>query len=118
MRTNHGYEIGDLIYCNWGYDQTNIDFYEVVSHTKSTITLRPVAVILAPGYAPPTDGPAYSEPVVPAPGQFTGKPIRKRPRGRKGGGDFGSGSVKIFSFANGYPWDGKPKHRTAAPFGH
>lgn len=26
---------GDIVYCTWGYDQTNVDFYEVLSLTPS-----------------------------------------------------------------------------------
>lgn len=32
--------VGDYIVVSWGYDQTNIDFYEVVSLTKSGKSIR------------------------------------------------------------------------------
>jgi hypothetical protein len=35
-------EAGDVFYCSWGYDQTNIDFYEVVRVTKTRAELRPI----------------------------------------------------------------------------
>jgi hypothetical protein len=34
---------GDIVYHSWGYDQTNIDFYQIVRETKSTVILRPIA---------------------------------------------------------------------------
>lgn len=36
----HDIKIGDIFYNSWGYDQTNIDFYQVISTTAKTITLR------------------------------------------------------------------------------
>lgn len=36
-------EVGDLFYNSWGYDQTNIDFYQVIEKTKSTFTIREIA---------------------------------------------------------------------------
>ena len=32
--------VGDLFYSSWGYDQTNIDFYEVVAMKGITVTVR------------------------------------------------------------------------------
>lgn len=28
--TAHGLSVGDILFSSWGYDQTNVDFYEVV----------------------------------------------------------------------------------------
>ena len=36
----HNYKVGDIIYNTWGYEQTNVDFYQVVAVTKSTIKIR------------------------------------------------------------------------------
>jgi hypothetical protein len=38
----HNIKIGDIFYNSWGYDQTNIDFYQVVKTTAKTITLRQI----------------------------------------------------------------------------
>jgi len=38
----HTLKVGDIVYNSWGYEQTNIDFYEVVSTTKCTVRLRAV----------------------------------------------------------------------------
>jgi hypothetical protein len=32
--------VGTIVYNSWGYEQTNIDFYEVMSATKHFVTLR------------------------------------------------------------------------------
>jgi len=36
----HNIKPGDIFYNSWGYEQTNIDFYQVVATTAKTITLR------------------------------------------------------------------------------
>jgi hypothetical protein len=38
----HNIKPGDIFYNSWGYEQTNIDFYQVVKTTAKTITLRQV----------------------------------------------------------------------------
>ena len=37
----HGLKVGDIFRCSWGYDQTNIDYYEVVAlHGKAVDILE------------------------------------------------------------------------------
>jgi len=36
----HTLKIGDILSASWGYDQTNIDFFEVVATTEKTVTVR------------------------------------------------------------------------------
>jgi hypothetical protein len=38
----HNIKPGDIFYNSWGYDQTNIDFYQVIKTTAKTITLRKI----------------------------------------------------------------------------
>lgn len=33
-------EVGDVLYASWGYDQTNIDFYQVVRISKASVWLQ------------------------------------------------------------------------------
>lgn len=35
-------KIGDVFACSWGYDQTNVDFYQVVKRSPKTVTLREI----------------------------------------------------------------------------
>jgi len=37
------FKVGDILYRTWGYDQTNVNFYEVVKTTKATVTVMEVA---------------------------------------------------------------------------
>lgn len=36
----HTLKVGDILGGSWGYDQTNIDFFEVVATTAKTVTVR------------------------------------------------------------------------------
>lgn len=40
--TTHGYEVGDIVYGSWGYDQTNVDYYLVVRTTRTKVELQPI----------------------------------------------------------------------------
>lgn len=40
---NHGFEVGQIVYDSWGYEQTNIDFYQIIAIKKQTVTLREVS---------------------------------------------------------------------------
>jgi hypothetical protein len=39
----HGAKVGDILVSLWGYDQTNVDFYEVTAVTRSTVVIRRIA---------------------------------------------------------------------------
>ena len=38
----HGVQIGDIFYTCWGYEQTNVDFYEVVAVTPKMAMVKPI----------------------------------------------------------------------------
>jgi hypothetical protein len=102
---NHPLQPGDILYSSWGYDQTNVDFYEVIGITKSMATIQMIEKrILAPGRG--------MDKVVPVPGMAhpRAKLLKKRVRP--------DGAVTISSYASAYPWDGKPKSQTSAGYGH
>ena len=100
----HSLEIGQILVSSWGYDQTNIDYYQVVAKTEKTVVIR--AISQAVDHSSQTQ-----DHVVAAKGQFVGEPMTKRvnPQGN---------SVRIASYAHAYPWDGKPDCQTAAGYGH
>lgn len=37
------FEVGTLLAYSWGYDQTNVDFYQVVEKKGMTVKIRPIA---------------------------------------------------------------------------
>lgn len=103
----HGLKDGDILYSSWGYDQTNINFYEVVGVVGKQVLIREVeskAVRHERG----------ADYVVPVPGRYTGAVLKKIPQ--KGYRD--QAYVKVTTSQNAYPWDGKPKYETAGGFGH
>lgn len=102
----HGLAEGDILYCSWGYDQTNIDFYQVVSVVGKAVVIREISKKTVRE----EQGADY---VAAVPGRFIGSPLRKMPQGSGG-----SVYVKINSHQNAYPWDGKPLYSTAMGWGH
>jgi hypothetical protein len=66
-------KVGTLLCNSWGYDQTNIDFYEVVNRSTSgaTVRLRKIAseTVKHTGY--------MSKDVKPCPGKFVGEAFKK-----------------------------------------
>jgi hypothetical protein len=104
----HGLQVGDVLYSSWGYDQTNIDWFQVVgAPTEKTVLIREIASKTArsTGY-----GQDY---VVPVPGKFVGPVMKKIPKG-----DGKYLSVKIDNVRTAWKWDGKPKQETSSGWGH
>lgn len=94
----HPLKVGDILYSSWGYDQTNIDFYQVTRVVGAhTVELRKIAGKDAGG------GNGYDRGnCVASPGQFIGEPFQKRANHE--------GTIAIASYANAYLWDGKPRY--------
>lgn len=115
-------KVGDILRCSWGYDQTNVDWYQVIAVTKASVKIRAIASklvedngsttlvapckgsFLDPGNTYKKDDPAY-----------TVKGATKRFRPAYDGDGY---SVKIESYSSAYLWDGKPAYETGAGYGH
>jgi hypothetical protein len=117
----HSLKIGDILYCSWGYDQTQVDYFKV-----SEIIGKRKIKIVGLGTNAESDG------------------IHDKATPHEGGGNHwtkkqyyceidkkwktknlelvkfanSNNSVKISSFAYAYLWDGKPKYQTNAYMGH
>lgn len=103
----HSLKVGDFLYSSWGYEMTNIDYYEVTKVIgKKTVEIREVYSTIVKGE---NDHFAYDN-VAPVAGEYKGKPMKKVVRE--------GNIVTIASYANAYPWDGTPKTRTNPMFGH
>ncbi len=107
-RAGHTLELGAILSTCWGYNMTNVEFYEVVElHGKTEVSLRRLAskVVEETGYLSGT--------VVPVPGEYVADalahmddaeaPIRKR---------VGPGNTcKMAHWGrHASPWNGKPAH--------
>lgn len=94
----HDYKAGEILVSSWGYDQTNVEFYEVTATTERTVTLRPIAQASVddPGEAPMTGK------TTARPGEFIGEPETFRPTS--------AGGFKLNSYKWARRWDGKPAY--------
>jgi hypothetical protein len=103
-----GVKVGDIFYSSWGYDQTNVEFYEVVRLTGASVVVREVAQQVERS-SPPQD---Y---VVPVPGDYIGPEMTKR---IQNGGPDGKHYFTVNSSASAWLWDGRPKYQTSFGWGH
>lgn len=95
----HDYQVGDIIEASWGWEQTNVDFYEVVAvPSPHSVTLREIGA--AVGHQDP-DGPMSCY-VVAVPHSFKGEPFIKRVS--VGGG------IRFESYKYGHKWDGREQY--------
>ena len=105
-----GVKVGDIFYSSWGYDQTNVDFYEVVGLTGASVKVREVAQerLSSDGYG--------SDQVVPVPGDYIGEVMTKRISDARHWS--GTASIKISQSTSAYLWDGTPRRQTSMGWGH
>lgn len=83
----HGLEVGDILSSSWGYDQTNVDYYQVTAIIgKQMVELREIAGKSKAQDVHFTDRGSC----VPDPDNFTGAPFRKMAR---------NGYVRLNSFS-------------------
>jgi hypothetical protein len=102
-------KVGSIFVCSWGYDQTNIDFYEVVAKSgKATVKVRRT-------YTTVVESRAYDCLVAPWPGQFYGDEILTK---RLRESSYGGVAFKVASYANAYLWDGRPRADNSGFGGH
>lgn len=96
----HTLKVGDLLKTSWGYDQTNVEFFEVVALVGvSMVEVREIADEReSTGWETGT--------ATPTPGVYVGKPFRRRVvNGRWSHSIRIEGDYRIAS-----QWDGKPAH--------
>lgn len=68
----HTLAIGDVLMSMWGYEQTNVDYYQVTElHGRTQVTLRQIA-------RRSEETASMQGDCVPAPGKFIGEPSRRR----------------------------------------
>lgn len=90
---------GDILYGSWGYDQTNVDFFEVVEVVGTqTVKIRELA-------QKTTETGWLTGNAVPVPGKYVGEPVLKRVSAGYQGDDV-VGSPKYGSL---WRYDGRPK---------
>lgn len=96
-------QVGDILYASWGYDQTNINFYQVTKLIgKTMVEVREINRKVVGGHS-------YEDDLMPIKDSFRGEPMRRSARGT---------GVSVSSCQWASPWDGKPKSQTALGYGH
>jgi hypothetical protein len=112
ITTERPVEVGDIFASSWGYDQTNVDFYEVVSVTPSGKSVRIVPIGKEVVYG---EGTAYTRvKAVPGSASPDAKPDTKRVRESSYGGLV----IKVASYANAWRIDpDEEKYETGWGYG-
>jgi hypothetical protein len=103
-------KVGDILYTSWGYDQTNVEFFQVVKTIgKRTVELVRVACTSS-------SRSDYTDDLMPIKDSFITEGYRSEENGtyRVKNGN----TVSFNSYKNGWLWDGKPKYQTALEYGH
>ena len=111
----NGYQVGDIIVSQWGYDQTNTDFYRILKRTAKTVWLEPLKVTreFKAGHIYGHVMPVIDEPkdighfeLGSSGSKWDNKPIRKMIKYNDQGEAIG------FSMGHGWAkaWDGKPTY--------
>lgn len=125
--------VGDILVSSWGYDQTNVDYYQVIAVTKASVRIREICTrYIASDRS--------SDIVAPARDAFASargdgdsdqarrekgatkrvRPIAATVRMSRGGDGVvaASYSVRIEDFATATLWDGEANRQTGASYGH
>ena len=99
-------EVGDIFVAEWGYDQTNINFYKVTHKMKKAIKIVSIERRVV-------EDRVQSSLVVPMPDHEVGEHMTKFPTEVNG-----RPVLRIESFSTAVPWDGSPMAQTNAGWGH
>jgi len=90
----HPLKLGDILVSTWGYEQTNVDFYEVTRVVSSrSVEIRELA-------QERKDTLWLQGTSMPCKGQYVGEPMVKR-AGK-------TGRVRLTDYSSAGPWDGRP----------
>lgn len=100
----HSFNIGDYLYCSWGYDQTNINFYKV---TK-LIGKNKIEVVRCKNKI--TGSGCQSDYVI------AGEEIKGSEKNYIVNSQYNS--IRVHSFASASKWNGEAKFQTDSLFGH
>ena len=106
----HTLKVGDILYCSWGYDQTQVDYFRV----KSILGKRKIKIV-GLGTSLKDDG--LHDKATPS-DEVGNHWTKKEDNFELVKIANSNNSVKISSFAYAYLWDGQAKYSTNPLFGH
>lgn len=108
----HEVKVGTIFDSSWGYDQTNIDFYEVVKYTVGKTGIEWVTVQKIGQHLQGTEHGGH-ERVTPDRRRKIGEPFRRKLQRFRSGAGF---SPESYTWAS--LWSGEPRYQTALGWGH
>lgn len=88
---------GQILFSSWGYDQTNVDFYQVIEVKNGFAIVQKMESI-------PQDQGGMTGRMMP------GVLIPGAPKIRRKIKNYGKDVIRIESYASAAAWDGKPKY--------
>jgi len=113
MEQFHTLKVGDILYCSWGYDQTQVDYFRV----KSILGKRKIKIV---GLGTSLESDGIHDKATPS--DEVGNHWTSDSKGGFGNTLMkyasSNNSVKISSFAYAYKWDGQAKYSTDPMGGH
>lgn len=96
--------VGDIFVASWGYDQTNLDWYEIVAVLgPSMVKVREIGAVEF-----------GRDDMMPSPGRFIGDAFKAR----VGKGYRGQAYINDERDHHAYAWDGTPHYATPLEGGH
>lgn len=98
VKIGHGIEVGDIYYSSWGYEQTNVSFYQVVRLAGKSVEFQKLESTTVEQTSD------MSGKVMPVKDSFKGNPFLKLPRVNSHGV-----SIRVDSSEHLRKWDGTPK---------
>lgn len=90
----HSLRVGDILRASWGYEQTNVDYYEVIRVSRSSVWLREIGGRVTEHHS------SMSGKCVPVSGEYLNDEIIMRRAN-------GHNMVRIEKYARAYKWMGK-----------
>jgi hypothetical protein len=109
LKASDFWQVGDVVYTSWGYDQTNVEYYQILEVKARSVKIQQIKVNSSDQPGSPTGGL-----VQPRRGEFVGNPYLS-PIDENGGFTAGPTWKKSKpSFRHrAYKWNGKAKYTSS-----
>ena len=105
----NSFDVGNILTSSWGYEQTNVDFYEVVEVTNKSVRIEKI------GSSTIENNDSYGLRVVPNNSWRSGNFMLKRV---SASADGKSSWIRLTSYSSAHKWDGTPQYETHPAYGH
>ena len=96
------FKVGDIFYTSWGYEQTNVEFYQVVEKPSAHYAI--IQEIAQENVPDSMESHGMSCSVMPIKDKFISEKIERRKVGKYG--------ISFSSYRSAFKWDGQPKYKS------